>query len=61
MTDAGPDRDDVGTAWPSAEEIEARIAQLDFTAELEADGLPYSELDENGRIVTRNPRPEDPR
>lgn len=35
--------------------IAARIAQLDPVSEFEAAGSPYSELDENGRIVTLYP------
>jgi hypothetical protein len=57
MTDEVPDRPNPDPAWPSADEIAARIAQLDLTAELEADGLPYSELDVCGGVVTHNPQP----
>ncbi len=50
-----------GTADPTLAfmaEIEARIAKLDLVSELAAAGMPYSELDENGQIVTHYPAPK---
>lgn len=54
MTDEVPAPSGSGRDPTLAAQIEARIAQLDLVAEFEADGLPYSELDENGQVVTRN-------
>jgi len=39
------------------EAIDRGIAELDLRKEFEADGTSYSELDEDGNVVTRNPRP----
>jgi hypothetical protein len=43
--------------WPTPDEIEAWTSKLDFAAEFEATGSPYSELDESGQVVTRNSGP----
>jgi hypothetical protein len=42
-------------AWPSHDEIVALTSQLDFAAEFEADGVQYSELDEDGQVLVRFP------
>jgi hypothetical protein len=55
MADVLPDQSDLDAAAAVAAQIEAGIAQLDLVSELEAAGSPYSELDENGRIVTHYP------
>jgi hypothetical protein len=49
-----PGQSDFDAAAAVNAEIEARIAQLNFAAEFEAAGESYSELDENGQVVTRN-------
>lgn len=41
--------------WPTPDETKAWTAQLDFAAEFEAIGSPYSELDENDQVVVRTP------
>lgn len=60
MVHAIPDPDDVEAELKLRAEIDARIAALDLAAEFRAAGQPYSELDENGKVVTRNLPPGSP-
>jgi hypothetical protein len=46
--------DEEPTLWPTSAQIEARCAQLNLADEFDAIGSPYSELDSDGQIVTRN-------
>lgn len=50
-----PDQSDLDVERELAARIEARISRLDLVSEFEATGSPYSELDENGQVVTRVP------
>ena len=43
-----------------AERMAARIAELDLAETFTAQGRPYAELDELGRVVVHEPRSDDP-
>jgi hypothetical protein len=47
----------VDPLWPTHDEIVTLVSKLDFAAEFEAAGVPYSELDEDGQVVIRTPPP----
>jgi hypothetical protein len=60
VEDGFPDQGDREAERVLRAQMEAAIAQLDLVAEFEAAGSPYSELDENGRIVTHYPPTKSP-
>lgn len=50
-----PEQSDLDAEQALRVRMDAVLAQIDLVSELEAAGLPYSELDENGQIVTHYP------
>jgi hypothetical protein len=62
VADELPDQSDLDAEQEVRSRMDARLAQIDLVAELEAAGMPYSELDENGQVITHYPsRPPTPR
>jgi hypothetical protein len=55
-----PEHPDETAALSVNERMAVLIAGLDFAAEFEAAGQPYTELDEHGQVVVRYPNAKQP-